>query len=135
VAGWELGSHGLEHMPLAGADENDARGEVVDSRRRLEAALGVRVATFAWPYGAKPSATAARFIAQTYDAACAAGPAVVRNSSDPLALPRVDIHYLRSPDRLRHALEREPAFWLSLRGLAARARRAFRPDYSSPRDA
>ncbi|HEU0304020.1 MAG TPA: polysaccharide deacetylase family protein [Gaiellaceae bacterium] len=133
--GWEIGSHGVEHLPLSGLTAEDAGREVLGSKVLLEDVLGVQVSSFAWPYGARPSAAAAELIARTYDAACAAGPAVVRDSSHPLALPRVDIHYLRSPERLRGALEREPAVWLSLRGLATRVRRAVRPDYSSPRDA
>jgi peptidoglycan/xylan/chitin deacetylase (PgdA/CDA1 family) len=129
--GWELGSHGVEHAPLSGADADLARSEVVDSRRRLEEALGVEVSTYAWPYGAKPSRATDRLIADTYDAACAAGPAAVRSSSDPYALPRVDVYYLRRPERLRRALESEPSFELSLRRAAAGLRRRFRPDYTT----
>ncbi len=127
--GWEIGSHGVEHAPLRDASEDVARREVVESRSRLEQALGVSVGSFAWPYGAKPSAPGAGLVARTYDAACAAGPAVVRHSSDPLAVPRIDIHYLRSAERLRRALEREPHAYLALRRAAGNLRQAVRSDY------
>jgi peptidoglycan/xylan/chitin deacetylase (PgdA/CDA1 family) len=133
--GWELGSHGVGHTPLHAASDDAARREVVDSRSLLEDALGVRVAAFAWPYGAQPSPAVVGLIARTYDVACAAGPAAVRHSSDPHALPRVDIHYLRSTDRLRRALGREPTLELAVRRMAGRLRRSVRPDYSAPRNA
>jgi len=130
--GWEIGSHGVEHAPLGRADEQRARCEVVESQATLEHATGARVKSFAWPYGARPSEAAAAVIAATYDAACASGPAVVCRRSDPHALPRVDSHYLRSTDRLRRALEREPTGYLALRRAAGRTRRWFRRDFRQP---
>ena len=52
AAGWEIGSHSLSHplnfMILSPAE---LRAEVVDSRKRLEALLGVPIQTFAYPFG------------------------------------------------------------------------------------
>ena len=129
-AGWEIGSHGTEHEPLANADPNLAEREVAASRAMLEAAVGAPVRSFAWPYAASPSRAARAAIADTYEAACGGGTAVVRAGSDPLALPRVDAHYLRRPALLRWALARSPDAYLALRRAAGRIRRGVRSDYA-----
>jgi peptidoglycan/xylan/chitin deacetylase (PgdA/CDA1 family) len=51
-AGWELGSHSLNHRDIPKLDPALQRSEVVDSRTKLEEALGVPIRTFAYPYGA-----------------------------------------------------------------------------------
>lgn len=128
--GWEIGSHGVTHAPLSQVDDEAARREVVESQHMLDRAVGVRPVSLAWPYGATPTPRAAALIGETYDGACAAGPAAVHPGSDPLALPRVDVNYLLDPDRLRRALEREPRAYLALRRAGSRARRAVRRDYT-----
>ena len=128
--GWELGSHGVEHSPLDTADEEQAHHEVVDSRLLLEQQVGVGISSFAWPYGVRPSAAAGAFIAATYGAACGAGPGIVRQRDDVLALARVDAHYLRSPALLRWALKGSAGIYLTLRSTASRVRRGLRPDHA-----
>lgn len=49
-AGWEIGSHGYTHFDLT-LNHASAKYEVGQSRFDLEAALGVKVLTFAYPYG------------------------------------------------------------------------------------
>ena len=49
AAGWETGSHSLSHADLTVSDHLE--WEVNDSRYLLEKLLGVRVETFAYPYG------------------------------------------------------------------------------------
>lgn len=52
AAGWEVGSHSLSHPSLtAGLDPEVIRREIVESKTQLEAALGVPVLTFAYPFG------------------------------------------------------------------------------------
>jgi peptidoglycan/xylan/chitin deacetylase (PgdA/CDA1 family) len=131
--GWEIGSHGVEHSPLDDAGEEVARREVAESHKLLEEMLATTVSSFASPYGARPSAAAAALIAETYEAACAGGPAAVTRGADPFALPRVDAHYVRSPERLRRALTGSPGAYLALRGLASRLRRGMRKDYAEER--
>lgn len=129
--GWEIGAHGVGHAPLSAVDDDGALREVVESQRILDELTGVRPTSFAWPYGARPTERAAALIGETYDAACAAGPRAVHRSSDPLAVPRIDVNYLLDPDRLRRALEREPRGYLALRRSAGRLRRVVRPDFST----
>jgi peptidoglycan/xylan/chitin deacetylase (PgdA/CDA1 family) len=49
--GWEVGSHSISHLDLTALDPYRQRQEIVDSRTRLESALGVPVLTIAYPFG------------------------------------------------------------------------------------
>jgi peptidoglycan/xylan/chitin deacetylase (PgdA/CDA1 family) len=51
AAGWEVGSHSISHLDLTTLDPYRQRQEIVDSRTRLENALGVPVLTIAYPFG------------------------------------------------------------------------------------
>ena len=134
-AGWEIGSHGVAHRPLAQLDDVAVHDEIVASRTRLEELTDADVSTYAWPYGSRPSAPGAALIRETYGAACGGGPAVVRPSSDPYALERVDAHYLRDPERLRRAIEGALDRQITARAMAARMRRLVRADHAVDRQA
>jgi peptidoglycan/xylan/chitin deacetylase (PgdA/CDA1 family) len=54
LAGHEIASHGLTHRILAGLAEKEVAFELVESRRRLEAAFGSRVAGFRAPFFRTP---------------------------------------------------------------------------------
>ena len=128
-AGFEIGSHGMEHAPLVGSDHVQLRHEVIGSRAALEQVLGVAVPSFAFPYGAGPSEAARSLVSETYSAACSARLGYVRRDADLVALPRVDAHYVRNPQRLRAALDGSLTTYLTARRVAARARRMVRKDY------
>jgi peptidoglycan/xylan/chitin deacetylase (PgdA/CDA1 family) len=128
--GFEVGSHGMEHAPLAGASEAVLRREVSESRAALAHELGSHVTSYAYPYGALPGASALRLVGRTYGAACTTSLRTVSAGDDPHLLPRVDAHYLRSPERLQRALEGELGVYLRARGVAARARRTLVKDYA-----
>lgn len=51
AAGWEIGSHSLSHVDLTIRPDRQEK-EIIQSRRRLEALLGVPVMSFAYPFGA-----------------------------------------------------------------------------------
>jgi peptidoglycan/xylan/chitin deacetylase (PgdA/CDA1 family) len=127
--GFEVGGHGTEHAPLDHANERTARREVTDGRRALESAVGTAVSTFAYPYGALPSPAARAAVAEAYAAACTTRIGRVQPGDDRLALPRVDAHYLRSPERLAHAVRGGAGTYLAARRLAAGARRLVVKDY------
>jgi peptidoglycan/xylan/chitin deacetylase (PgdA/CDA1 family) len=127
--GFEVGSHGVEHAPMAGVGADEAEREVVTSKEMLEELLGCRVATYAYPYGASPSPHAARLVRSTYDAACGTRLATVGAGVDPHDLPRVDSHYVRRPELLRRALAGSLRGYLMLRRAGARSRRLARKDY------
>jgi peptidoglycan/xylan/chitin deacetylase (PgdA/CDA1 family) len=129
AAGFELGAHGMDHAPLDTDDPDEVRREVVDARMALERALDTRIRSFAYPYGASPSAGAQRRVSQSYSAACTTRIGRVHAGSDPLALPRVDAHYLRSPGVFEAVLAGRSNGYLALRRLAATTRRRVRRDY------
>ena len=129
AAGWEIGSHGTQHEPLAGILAADARAEIVDSRATLEQMLQLDVHSFALPYGAPPGVEARDLLRQTYEAVCTTRMRTLGPRSDPMAIPRVDVHYIRRPAVLNGVLDGSATAYLQLRGLAARARRVVRKDY------
>lgn len=51
AAGWEVGSHSLDHPNLTILDQPRLRAEIVDSRKKLQELLGVPILTFAYPFG------------------------------------------------------------------------------------
>ena len=51
AAGWEIGSHSLNHPNLNIMPPERLRAEIVDSRKELEGLLGVPILTFAYPFG------------------------------------------------------------------------------------
>jgi peptidoglycan/xylan/chitin deacetylase (PgdA/CDA1 family) len=127
--GFEIGSHGLEHEPLGTADERALERELAESKATLESELGVRVRSFAYPYGTASSAADQVLRRVGYTAACIGSFGVAGPETDPFALPRVDIHYLRRPALLRRALNGSADGYLAARRLGARAKRLARRDY------
>lgn len=130
AAGFEIGSHGMTHLPLHGASPAQLRHEIVDSRHQLEQLVGAPVSSFAYPYGALPQAEGRALVRSAYSAACAARPAYVGFSEDLFALPRVDIHYLRHPILLSRAARGSSMTYIRMRRDASRIRRSVRKDYA-----
>jgi peptidoglycan/xylan/chitin deacetylase (PgdA/CDA1 family) len=129
-AGWEIGCHGMTHAPLVnGADGLLAR-ELLEAKDVLEHAGGVPVRSFAYPYGAGPSSSAHRLVAETYASACSTRLGYVGGDDDLWALPRIDVHFIRGPRFFRAALARDLGPYLTARALGTRARRKIRPDYA-----
>ena len=51
-AGWEVGSHSMNHFDLTKLSPTARRSEIVDSRKMLEGLLDIPILTFAYPFGA-----------------------------------------------------------------------------------
>jgi peptidoglycan/xylan/chitin deacetylase (PgdA/CDA1 family) len=128
--GIEIGSHGVEHYPLALASEERARSELLDSQQALEQLVGAPVRTYAYPYGAEPGAPARALAEQAYDAAVGVRLGVMDADSDPYLLPRVDVHYLRRPELLARAVGGGLRGYLRARAVARSARRLVTSDFS-----
>jgi peptidoglycan/xylan/chitin deacetylase (PgdA/CDA1 family) len=131
AAGVEIGSHGFTHLPISSAHGAALEREIEGSREMLERLTGIKVRSYAYPYGALPHPKARSLVEQTYGAACTTRVSFVSQRPDLYALPRVDAHYLRRPELLRSAAEGSLASYLVARRLGARARRAFIKDYVS----
>lgn len=123
AAGLEIGAHGFDHVALAHAGATAVRHEIVDARDALEQAVGARVPVFAYPYGSLPAGERRRLVAETYEAAFAAGARLARAGDDPLALPRVDAHYLRRTEILRKVVLGGGGPYLAVRRAASAGRR------------
>ncbi|NWG07058.1 MAG: polysaccharide deacetylase family protein [Chloroflexi bacterium] len=52
-AGWEVGSHSMNHFDLKTISPAQQRNEIVESRELLEKLLGIPVKTFAYPFGSR----------------------------------------------------------------------------------
>jgi peptidoglycan/xylan/chitin deacetylase (PgdA/CDA1 family) len=68
--GFEVGSHSLNHVRLAGLPAADLRREIADSRAALEDLLGQHVTSFCYPYGNWDAAAASSVADAGYDNAC-----------------------------------------------------------------
>ena len=55
--GFEIGSHTVNHVNMAAVSLDEARRELVESRKTLEDRLGQRVRWFAYPFGGKNNFT------------------------------------------------------------------------------
>lgn len=113
-AGWEVGHHSLTHHArldlLRGAR---LTAQVTVGRDEIEAQLGVRVQTFAFPHGHHSPAAMAAVRAAGYRAAVSVIPGDLSGNSPRYALPRYEI-------KRRDTL---PEFWLiATRGLPLRRR-------------
>jgi peptidoglycan/xylan/chitin deacetylase (PgdA/CDA1 family) len=49
--GWEIGSHSMNHLDLTSLDRQQQQYEIIESRKFLEAELGIPIQTFAYPFG------------------------------------------------------------------------------------
>lgn len=88
-SGWEIGSHSMTHADL---NENDQwETEIVGSKNLLEEKLGVKIETFAYPYGlAKPSVIAYT-IDSGYIAAVGLGSSVIQDGNSLYYLSRKEV--------------------------------------------
>jgi peptidoglycan/xylan/chitin deacetylase (PgdA/CDA1 family) len=127
--GFEVGGHGMEHAPLHHGADPFLQKEIVESKRRLEEAIGRDVRSFAYPYGVQPGARARRLVESTYEAACTTAIGRVDTTVDRFALPRVDAHYLRRPQVLRLVVSGRLDWYLAVRRRGAALRRFARTDY------
>ncbi|MEP6896642.1 MAG: polysaccharide deacetylase family protein, partial [Chloroflexota bacterium] len=55
-AGWEVGSHSINHYDLTKLDADKQRREIVESRQLFEQKFGIPILTFAYPFGYKDPA-------------------------------------------------------------------------------
>jgi peptidoglycan/xylan/chitin deacetylase (PgdA/CDA1 family) len=89
AAGLEIGAHTTTHLRLAGADADQVKAEVSDSRACLSDLVGAAVRGFAYPYGSMDAAARQAVRDAGYDYACAALPSVTELGF--MALPRMFI--------------------------------------------
>jgi peptidoglycan/xylan/chitin deacetylase (PgdA/CDA1 family) len=90
-AGWDIGSHTLNHPRLARLSPDEAKKELEESRRVLERELGTPPVSFAHPYGNGADDLPLRLLIQAagYKTACSVHQGLADPARAPLALRRI----------------------------------------------
>lgn len=96
VAGFSIGAHSISHGDLTRLPAPELERELAGSRARIEAALGVAVSSFAYPYG-RHDARVREGARRLYACACSDRLGFVRAGSDPYALERIEMYYFARP--------------------------------------
>lgn len=91
AAGWEIGSHSQSHAELT-ANHGLARSEILDSKLALEDALGIKIESFAYPFGTIDAYLAQKVQDYGYRAAVGLGTGVTHTWSNLLYLERIEIY-------------------------------------------
>jgi peptidoglycan/xylan/chitin deacetylase (PgdA/CDA1 family) len=121
-SGIEIGSHTQTHRDLRRCSATDAEHEMTASRADIEDHLGLQVKSFAYPYGGV-NHDSQRLAARQFRAACTTE--LRRTNGDPLnMLARVDMYYLKSPQRFERLLDGKLDQYLTIRRWGRLARRA-----------
>jgi peptidoglycan/xylan/chitin deacetylase (PgdA/CDA1 family) len=116
---WTIGSHGVEHLDLTTADDSTTRRELNDSKLMIEDRSGLQCRHFAYTWGRYSRRVQRAVAAAGYQTAASAIHGPVRPTSDPYALPRIDISNLYSLEDFQSIVRGE---WDFL-GAVQRARR------------
>lgn len=87
--GIECGAHSHSHLQLDVLPLSAATHEIVQSKELLEQHLGLKVSSFAYPFGYHTAALQKEVQAAGYTSACAVKFALSSESTDPFALARL----------------------------------------------
>ena len=119
--GVTIGAHTLSHPMLAKHPQEFARTEIVESKARLEAELGLPIRHFAYPVG-DPTSAGSRDFALVRDAGFVSavttrpGHLAPEHAAHLHALPRVSLNGLHQNEPALRALLSGLPFWLMNRG-------------------
>jgi len=95
-SGFEVGAHTRSHVDLGKASPGEARDEVLGARQELERQIGVRVDSFAYPYGGRQHVTEAnREVVKDagFRCCCSAFGGINPAGADPFRLKRVPVSH------------------------------------------
>ena len=98
-SGVTIGSHTRTHADLSVAEPAVLADEIEGSQRDIEAAIGARATSFAYPYG-NVSTEALRLVRSCYSTACTTDLRAIAGGDDAHLLPRLDMYYFREPGQL-----------------------------------
>lgn len=98
AAGWEVGSHGVDHLDLTRQPDAIVRAQLNESRARIRDVLDVCSPVFAYTWGHN-TRHLRRLVAECrYTYALGGVHGAVSETSNPMALPRIDIARTYSMD-------------------------------------
>lgn len=121
--GFDFGAHTFTHPRLDQLPSDRLEHELLDSKALIEDRLGHEVELFSYPYG-RISQSGASLVAQTYRGACTTRLGLATAKSSPLAIERVDAHYVRPLPMFRALSGSLMPWYLGLRRSARLARSA-----------
>lgn len=124
-AGCSIGAHTLTHPDLTRLSMERLTRQLIECRTILEQRLGVPVRSFAYPYG-RYNRRVREAVSRHYECACSDQLGLLRPTSDPYALPRVEMYYLRRSWTVGLLTSPLLAPYLALRAIPRGARRAVR---------
>ncbi|AOK29666.1 polysaccharide deacetylase [Burkholderia singularis] len=116
--GHEIGSHTLDHVALSRISEQDARLQVLESKRLLEEWSGRRIESFCYPYGDLNRRVRDQVEAAGYSNATTTRRGLAGACDDPFALPRIPVAGGVSAARLLFKCSRWHIDWRNWRSTA-----------------
>jgi peptidoglycan/xylan/chitin deacetylase (PgdA/CDA1 family) len=105
-SGWEIGSHGHNHLAADISDRTVVSQDAALSRRLLEDRLGTAVTSFAYPFGYHSRQSRALLEAAGFEQAAIVAELQARTGDDRLALPRVQVNSHHTPQALVEKVSR-----------------------------
>lgn len=109
-----FGGHTDSHPDLTRLSETEVEQEIINSIEAIAEKTGQRHSIIALPYG-KSNARVRRIVEKHCKVAVGTNLASARLSSDPMDLPRIEMHYFRDLDLWRAYLRREADFYFRFR--------------------
>jgi peptidoglycan/xylan/chitin deacetylase (PgdA/CDA1 family) len=85
----EIGSHTLDHKYLKTETLEEAKRQITDSKQKFEDAFGIKIRTFAYPFGAYNSEDADMVKDASYEAAFTTKPGAMMSNDAKFVLPRI----------------------------------------------
>jgi peptidoglycan/xylan/chitin deacetylase (PgdA/CDA1 family) len=128
-AGISIGAHTVTHPRMDFAPEAEIERELRVSRATIEDHIGKAVETFAYPYG-RFTPTIRTAVERHFRLACGTNPAFVDSDADPVALPRIDVYYLRNQMWFRSLGARHGRVYVAARRWAAALRHRLMDEHS-----
>jgi len=127
-AGIAFGGHTLTHPDLTHLPKELLELEVLGGKRVIEDALGSRVDTFAYPFG-RYDDRCREIVSCHFLCACSDRLGLLRKTSDPYAMERVDAYYFRTERLFRTMLTSFFPLYVQARSIPRRIRRAVHSIY------
>ena len=89
--GFEIGSHTLKHQFLTSVPADEAKRELIDSKKALEDLLNQKITCFSYPGGKYTEQTVALVKEADYGCACTSDHGINSMNNDPYRLKRINI--------------------------------------------
>ena len=90
--GFEIGSHTKDHLDLTSLDINKKKEQIIDSKNFIKDNLGIKLASFAYPFGSFDDETI-KIVKENYEYAVTTKSSKYNpNKFDNMKLPRISIN-------------------------------------------